>query len=437
MPTGHRLMMAWAAALMLALAACTSNPTASETGGDEGAPAIEATTPQETLAGEGSDGGIAEPPVAGEADQLARSVGADQTQIAQGLGRSIVFSADMTLAVPDVAVAGREVVGLMSRMGGILFGQDTVGLPEPRSVLVFRIVPDRFQDALDAVGELGEVRNQTVSAEDVTERVVDLESRITTAEASVVRLRGLIEQAADLETITDLETQLLERETLLETLRGQLRTVEDQVALATIAVSLTEAASRPAVNVIITAYPGEGDGGQSCPGDPELALTQGDPATLCVEVTNVGDTSLAAFEIRDPVLDLDTEDFVAVFGELDGTLEPGEFLIASTELQPERTIRTQTKVSATPLNTDGEPLPGRDTSAIGTALLEATTPEGLPGFGDGLATSWSAIQTLWGLIVLVAGLVLPFAWVPLLAWVALRWRRGRAVPPAVPGESGG
>ena len=50
-----------------------------------------------------------------------------------------------------------------------------------------------------------------VTADDVTERVVDLQSRINTAEASVERLRTFLENATNVQTIADLENQLLQR----------------------------------------------------------------------------------------------------------------------------------------------------------------------------------------------------------------------------------
>jgi hypothetical protein len=60
----------------------------------------------------------------------------------------------------------------------------------------------------------------------VTERVVDLRSRVATNEVSVERLRDPLSDAKNLEDVARLEIQLLERETTLETLRGQLRTIE-------------------------------------------------------------------------------------------------------------------------------------------------------------------------------------------------------------------
>ena len=49
----------------------------------------------------------------------------------------------------------------------------TIGGAEPRSEIIYKVRPDRFNEALNRLGEVGELRNQTITTDDVTERVVD------------------------------------------------------------------------------------------------------------------------------------------------------------------------------------------------------------------------------------------------------------------------
>lgn len=340
-------------------------------------------------------------------------------------GRDIIFTADLTVAVADVAAAGEEAVRIIQGVGGFLFGQRTAGGPQTTSVLTFKVQPQDFEESLRRLGAIGEVRTRNVTADDVTERVVDLESRINTATASVERLRELLAQATDINTIVELENQLLQRETQLETLRGQLRTLQDQVALATIVLTLTEAASRPALDLEAGAYPGH-DEGLSCPGSRNLTVEQRTEATVCFEIINTGDTWLADFELRDPVLDVETGDLIAVFGDLGGPVEPGQSLLVAAEVSPERSLRTRTTVTAQPVDAGGDPVPGRPAASTVTILIEAVSPAGVPGFTDGLVASWEVLVRLGQVVVLVAGALLPFVWVPVL--LALWWmRRSRRV----------
>ncbi len=339
------------------------------------------------------------------------------------LGRDIIFNASITVAVNDVASAGEQASQEIQSLGGFLFGQRTTGAPEPRSILTFKIQPEAFQQALDRLGSLGELRDQNVTADDVTDRIVDLESRIATATASVERLRSLLAEATDIEAIVELEGELLARETELESFRGSLRTLEDQVALATIVLTLTEAATRPAIDVDVTAYASHDDG-LSCPGDPDLVVDEGTETTLCLEVRNTGDTLLTDFEVRDPVLDIELDDMIVVFGDPSTPIEPGESILLATEILPERDLRTRTTVTAVPVDDDGGEIPGRPASTTVTTFVGTSDPGGIPSFAEGLRASWGLLVDFGRVLVLAAGALIPFIWVPVVAWFGWRaWRR--------------
>ena len=424
----RKKLLTMAFALLLVLAACSEPVTETfqeigsslDGGGDSG----EGTT--NTMAGAGAEpekgpDDRGEPATTDTPDELG-SNGVVPVALPINLGREIIFTADLVVAVSDVGSSGQEATGEIQSLGGFLFGQQTSGGAEPRSVLTFKIVPERFQEALDRLGSIGEVRQQSVNASDVTERIVDLESRIDTATASVERLRALLGEATDIKAIVELESELLARETELETLRGSLRTLQDQVALATIVLTLTEAASHPAFALTVTSY-GAHDTGLSCPGDSGLHVDTGTEATVCYEIVNTGDTWLANFEMRDPVLDLEMVDLVPVFGDPNQPIEPGQSLILAAEVIPERDLRTQTTFTATAVDENGNGLSERPVSQTDTFFIETVDQAGIASFSDGLAASWDLLVSLGQMLVLVLGALLPFAWVPLAVWLVWRYRR--------------
>ena len=79
--------------------------------------------------------------------------------------------------------------------------------------------------------------------------------------------------------------------------------------------------------------------------------------------------------------------------------------------------------------------------------LVASDPGGIPGFTEGLERSWEVLINLVKVLILAAGLFLPFAWVLVLGWFYMRWRNRRleakkaaiaAIPaPRVPVTPGG
>ena len=217
--------------------------------------------------------------------------------------RDIIFTATLEISSTNVSEATRQAIRSIEGRGGFLFAQETRGGAGGTSVLTFKVLPEHFQAALNDLGSVGEVRSQSISAEDVSAVVVDLQSRINTAEASVKRLRNLLDDASELATIATLENQLLQRETSLEQLRGQLRTVRNQVDLATVTVYVTELLNRPGLALEAMAYEGH-DGGFGCfdASRRPLGGSSGDPVTICYRVTNTGDTPLVDVTLDDAAL---------------------------------------------------------------------------------------------------------------------------------------
>ena len=419
-------LLVLAIALLLLAAACSSGDSAdSERFNDIGAPLDSGGFAQETTTTMAS---ATEAPSDGDERSSLNALGSGGIEPVvfqtSGFGRDIIFTADLTVAAADVATAGEEATRQIQLLGGFLFGQRTTGDPTPMSILTFKVSPDDFQEALDRLGSIGDLRTQNVSADDVTERIVDVQSRINTAEASVERLRALLEGAVDIKTIVELENELLQRETQLETMRGSLRTLEDQVALATIVLTITEAESRPAVSLNVTTYPGH-DGGLSCPGSSGITVDQASEVTVCFEVFNVGDTLLTDFELRDPVLDVEFDDLIVIFGDPGTPMEPGESIVLATETVAERSLRTQTTVTATPVNEDGEVLSTRKAANTVTMFIQAVDPGGIPTFAEGLQASWGLLVDVVQVVILMAGALIPFLWVPILLWLGWRFMKRR------------
>lgn len=423
-------LVAWLAVLLLAIGACSGQDSggfeevAGDLSSDEGSD--RSATPTTVAAStDESDSGRDDSTEFADSDEDLGDGGVTPVALPNQIGRDIIFTAEMTVAVNDVASAGEAAAREIERLGGFLFGQRTTGTPNPFSVLTFKVEPDDFQAALAALGAIGELRDQNVTANDVTERVVDLESRIETAAASVERLRQLLADATDIESIVELESELLARETELETLRGSLRTLQDQVALATIVLTITQAAANPELSLETSAYPTH-DGGVSCPGEVELEVATSADTTVCFEITNSGDTWLADFELRDPILDVELEDLIVVFGDPTGRLEPGDSLIVAAEVTPERDLRTQTTVTAEAVDEDGADLGARPVSRTGTMFVNTVDPGGIPTFTEGLLASWELLVRFGQTLVLVLGALIPFFWVPLVAWFLWRMRRPAA-----------
>ncbi len=377
-------------------------------------------------------------PADGSADNPLGAGGTSVTPTAADLGRKLIFTAFVTVGVDDVAAASAEATSIIEGMGGFLFGQETTGGPQASSQLTFKVLPDDFNRALEQLGAVGELRNQSVTTDDVTERIVDLESRIQVAELGVERLRAALEAAPSLEDYAEIERLLLDRESNLEVMRGQLRTLEDRVDLATITLLLTQDRVDNAIELRVSTYDGH-DTGASCPGQDQGAIEAGSKTTVCFDIINQGDQTLTDITLTDTVLEIDGEtELIEVFGSLD-ELAPGQAVLVATEIEPERDLRLRTRVTAVPTDGVSPEQVGPSVStqvAYEIRVFEADRP---PGFSDGFSTAVAILGGLWTALVVVLGFLVPLLiLVPLLVllWIGvralLRRRPARPTPPGGP-----
>lgn len=230
-----RLSAALMACLMGLITACGGTDSLSS----DAAEAPRAAADEENVGGEGLDGVVAGQLEIGEGDVVAQGETASGALGNQpDAARKIIRTGDVTIRVEDVAAAADEVTALLAGAGAVLFSEDTSLEFNPRSSLVFKIPPGEFDRAVDLLGPVGTIVGQQASSTDVTERVLDLQSRISTAETSVDRLRTFLADATTVTDVAALETELLARETTLETLRAEVRNIESQVSQSTLRVDL-------------------------------------------------------------------------------------------------------------------------------------------------------------------------------------------------------
>ena len=106
---------------------------------------------------------------------------------------------------------------------------------------VLRVPGDRVESALTSLGALGKVVGLQTSGQVVTGQYVDLESRLRHWQAQEEFLLGLFANAVSVADRLAIRAELQAVQLEIELHRGQLNVLNDQVALATPRVEVTEA----------------------------------------------------------------------------------------------------------------------------------------------------------------------------------------------------
>ncbi len=176
-------------------------------------------------------------------------------QLPSLLDRKIIMVATIDLNVDDVARGFEDVSTIATGAGGFVasssFGHN--GDNQTASVTI-RVPSDKYQDTLDRVRKLGDVRDAQSSSNDVTEEYTDLQSRLRNLKATEDQYILLLGRANDIGEVLQVQDRLNSVRSEIEQVQGRINLVEHQTDLATITVHLDPP-------VVSTTKPSTGDRG--------------------------------------------------------------------------------------------------------------------------------------------------------------------------------
>ncbi|MBB5124692.1 DUF4349 domain-containing protein [Streptomyces griseoloalbus] len=161
----------------------------------------------------------------------------------------IIRTASLTVRVKNVPKALDEARAATENAGGYV-GDETTDRDEEgheHTRVVLRVPVTEYEEVLAELEGTGRLVERNAKARDVTDEVVDVESRITSQRASVARIRELMDRATKLGDVVTLEGELSTRQADLEALLARQASLKDRTSLATITLSLSGTPVREAV----------------------------------------------------------------------------------------------------------------------------------------------------------------------------------------------
>ncbi|MEU6281846.1 DUF4349 domain-containing protein [Streptomyces sp. NPDC047028] len=161
---------------------------------------------------------------------------------------ALVRTASLTVRVKDVPEALGTARHTAEDAGGYV-GDESTSLDSDgheQTRLVLRVPGDHYDEVLTALQGTGKLVHRVSKAEDVTDQVVDIDSRVKSQRASVARIRALMDRATRLSDVVSLEGELSSREADLESLLARQASLKDRTTMATITLSLSETPAKKA-----------------------------------------------------------------------------------------------------------------------------------------------------------------------------------------------
>lgn len=177
-----------------------------------------------------------------DAKEGAGASGSKATAAPKPAANRIIRTATLTVQVKDVSKALDEARTTTENAGGYVGDETTVRDEDDaeRTRVVLRIPVEKYDDVLADLQGAGKLLERTAKAQDVTDQVVDVESRIASQRVSVARVRELMDRAVKLSDVVTLEGELSNREAALEALLAQQASLKDRTSLATVTLTLAE-----------------------------------------------------------------------------------------------------------------------------------------------------------------------------------------------------
>jgi hypothetical protein len=149
----------------------------------------------------------------------------------------LVRSASLAVEVESVPAAAARAEAIVTAAGGEL-SASSLGKDGPAH-LSLRVPAASLAPVLDQLAALGKELRRSVSTQDVTEGVRDLEAELANARALRDRLRALLARAEGVKDVLAVETELARIQTRIDTLEGRLAATRRDVALSAVELELS------------------------------------------------------------------------------------------------------------------------------------------------------------------------------------------------------
>ncbi len=156
--------------------------------------------------------------------------------------RLIIRTADLSIVVMDTDEAIAAIARMAEENEGWVVSSNVYQYSETAKTgdITIRVPSAGFVSATEAIKGLAtEVRQESVSGQDVTEEFVDLTARLGNLEATAVRVRGFLEDADTVEEALAVNQELSRLEAEIEVIKGRMKFLSESASFSTISVHLT------------------------------------------------------------------------------------------------------------------------------------------------------------------------------------------------------
>jgi hypothetical protein len=180
---------------------------------------------------------------AGTGASQAGSFAENTSLTALPVTQSIIYTASVTVRTVHLTQAATRATQLARAAGGYVSSENTAlnrAHPDRSTVsLQLKIPVSAYQATLGALStQLGARLAMSQHAEDVTQTVADVTSRVTSDEAAISQLRSLLRHAGSVSSLLTVQNQINDEESSLESLLARQRALTHETSFGTVSLLL-------------------------------------------------------------------------------------------------------------------------------------------------------------------------------------------------------
>jgi hypothetical protein len=156
--------------------------------------------------------------------------------------REIIRTASLTLLVDKIEASEKTITSLVKSWGGYVETTQSTNLDKtnPRLIMTVRVPVAKFDQALEEFEGIGVRQDKTISGEDVTAHLADLDARIKNMKAQEETYRQILRQAKRIGEILEIQQQLTYIRNEIESIEAQRKVMRSLASLSTISITLQQ-----------------------------------------------------------------------------------------------------------------------------------------------------------------------------------------------------
>jgi flagellar biosynthesis chaperone FliJ len=159
----------------------------------------------------------------------------------------LIKKAAISLTVNSVEQTIDAVSQIINQQQGDLIGlkqqQPKSDNPRHTATIQLRIPENLLESTLEKLAKLGTINSRNITAEDVGDRLVDFQARLTNLRKTEANLQKIMDRAGSVRDVLTVSQELSNVRQTIEQIDAQLKNLQNQVAYSTITLNLEAAVS--------------------------------------------------------------------------------------------------------------------------------------------------------------------------------------------------